>query len=486
MLTSYCNVRPRLNAAERVLIASRDTSGPQSLKHSPRRIARAALGLIAAAPLCLAARGAAAQAAAAPQTAAGPPATTPARAPKVIGPIPAPKPKQAETHGKINWLNPTTWPVLPVPLTAVDPNNGTTLGVIPTRLVTNDRSEITAIIAPDFMHNPYFGWGAHGRILAFPSKNTQWSIVGGGEERIESTLDAIFQTGLLRESPFSFTVEGLYDRSGTPRFYGIGNNSFKINQSVYTDQQLGVTATLGWNITHALQLAYTFAANKVKVLAGDLSGVPPITERFADIIGIGTTHELLNRVALVYDTRDDIVIPTRGMEVVVYGGVASRNAKLDDSLFTEAGGDGRFYYSPFPSLVVATHVSLRYEPTANRVPFWALSSIGGDQSSIGGSQTLRGYGTSRFYDRNSFSANIELRENVYSMDALGTHIDLQVAPFFDTGRVFHNTDTWPMKHLHNVFGVGLRGVAAPSVVGYVDIGKGHEGIAVFTGINYPF
>ena len=72
------------------------------------------------------------------------------------------------------------------------------------------------------------------------------------------------------------------------------------------------------------------------------------------------------------------------------------------------------------------------------------------------------------------------------MDAFGTHIDLQVAPFFDTGRVFHNTDTWPLRHMHNVFGVGLRGVAAPSVVGYVDIGKGHEGIAVFTGIDYPF
>jgi len=406
--------------------------------------------------------------------------------PAVTGPIPLKKkPPPAPPH-KIHWLNPTTWPVLPVPLTAVDPNNGTTLGIIPTRLVTNSRSEITDIIAPDIMHNPYFGWGAHGRILAFPSKDTQWSVVFGGEQHIESTFDALYQTGLLRESPFSLTVEGLYDRSGTPRFYGIGNNSFKINQTVYTDQQLGVTATLGWNLTHAWQLAYTFAAKKVKVLAGDLKGVPPITERFADIIGIGTTHELLNRISLSYDTRDDITIPTRGMQVVLYGGVASRNVQLDDSLFTEAGGDGRFYWSPFPSLVVATHVDLRYEPTAHHVPFWALSSIGGDESPIGGSQTLRGYGTSRFYDRNSFAANIELRENVLSLNAFATHIIIQIAPFFDTGRVFRHTGSWPIRHLHNVFGVGFRGIAAPSVVGYVDIGKGSEGVAVFTGINYPF
>jgi outer membrane protein assembly factor BamA len=404
----------------------------------------------------------------------------------IKGPIPAPKAKPAKHRGKLNWLNPTAWPVLPVPYMAVDPNSGTTLGVIPTWLVTNSRSEITEIIAPDFIDNPHFGWGAHGRILAFPSKDTQWSIVGGGEQRVESTFDALFETGLLRETPFSLTLEGLYDRNGTPRFYGIGNNSVKINQTVYTDQQLGVTATLGWNITHAWQLAYTFAAKKVKVLAGQLQGIPPITARFADLIGIGTTHELLNRVAIVYDTRDDITIPTSGMEALIYGGIASRNVELDSSLFTEAGGDARFYWSPYPSLVVATHVDLRYEPSARHVPFWGLSSLGGDQSLIGGSQTLRGYGASRFYDRNSFSANIELRENVLSFDALSTHIDLQIAPFFDTGRVFHSPSTFPMTHLHNVLGVGFRGIAPPSVVGYVDIGKGHEGLAVFTGINYPF
>ncbi len=114
----------------------------------------------------------------------------------------------------------------------------------------------------------------------FPSEDTQWSIVGGAEQHVESTLDLEYQTGLLRDSPFSLTVESLYDRSGTPRFYGIGNNSFQINQTVYIDQQIGAYATLGWNITHAWQLAYTFAAKKVKVLGTTLPGVPPITSRF--------------------------------------------------------------------------------------------------------------------------------------------------------------------------------------------------------------
>jgi hypothetical protein len=441
--------------------------------------------LIASAPIYLVTTAGFAAPAAAPPGAPVQATAPPSPSPQVAGPIPAPKPKKKPEH-KINWLNPTTWPVLPVPLTAVDPNSGLTLGMIPTMLLTNARNEITDIIAPDILHNPYFGWGVDGRILAFPSEDTQWSIVGGAEQRVESTLDLEYQTGLLRESPFSLTVEGLYDRSGTPRFFGIGNNSFQINQTVYIDQQIGAYATLGWNINRKWQLAYTFTAKKVKVLGTTLPGVPPITSRFGGTFGIGTTHELLDRIALVYDTRNDIVIPTSGMEVVAYGGAASRNIDVDDSLFTEAGGDGKFYWSPYGSLVVATHVDLRYEPTEHHVPFWALSSLGGDESYIGGSQTLRGYGTSRFYDRNSFSANIELRQTVLSMDAFSTHIDIQIAPFFDTGRVFHSIGTFPITHLHNVMGVGFRGIAPPSVVGYVDIGKGHEGLAVFTGIGYPF
>jgi hypothetical protein len=37
-----------------------------------------------------------------------------------------------------------------------------------------------------------------------------------------------------------------------------------------------------------------------------------------------------------------------------------------------------------------------------------------------------------------------------------------------------------------VYGLGFRGIARPFVVGYVDIGYGSEGIAAFTGLNYPF
>jgi Omp85 superfamily domain len=383
------------------------------------------------------------------------------------------------------WLDPSTAPFIPVPEIDVDPNSGTTLGIIPTWIHTDEHDAIRRIIAPDVIHNPFFGFGARARVLAFPSEDTQWSVVGGAKERVESEFNALYDTGRLRLERWSITAQAVYDRSGTPRFYGIGNESRVFNQTVYTDQQMFLEGKFGWNLTHNWQIAYTALARKVKILRGSLSGIPSIDRRFGRL-GIGTTHEMLNRLSLTYDTRDDLTIPTHGMALVAYGGLASRAGAFNDSLFSEVGGDARFYWSPTKTLTWAAHVNLRYMPTTHSVPFWALSSIGGDQSSIDGSQPLRGFGTSRFYDRNSFSASLEMRKQVASFDAVSTHIDLQVTPFVDTGDVFPSLTAWPIRQLHNVLGVGFRALARPSVVGYVDIGRGSEGVAVFTGINYPF
>ncbi len=174
------------------------------------------------------------------------------------------------------------------------------------------------------------------------------------------------------------------------------------------------------------------------------------------------------------------------MQWVAYGGLASRNGLFNNSLYSEAGVDGRAFWPITTDTVLAAHMALRYLLTSRAVPFWALSSIGGGQSAIGGEQPLRGFGAGRFYDRNSFSSSVEVRRKVLSFNAISTHVEIEVTPFVDVGRVFARDGTFPLDQLHHVFGVGFRGVARPFVVGYVDIGYGSEGVAVFTGLNYPF
>ena len=144
------------------------------------------------------------------------------------------------------------------------------------------------------------------------------------------------------------------------------------------------------------------------------------------------------------------------------------------------------YRSVKPWLTVAAHAALRYMPSVDRAPFWALSSIGGDRSVVGEREPLRAYGEDRFVDRNSFAAGIELRTRAAQFKAFATNLSLELAPFLDLGKVFARNGESPFSHLHKGGGLGIRGVASPFIVGYVDVGIGPEGPAVFTGLNYAF
>jgi len=393
---------------------------------------------------------------------------------------------QLPPPGLSQWFNPSTAPFIPVPLIGTDPNSGTTLGLLPVWLKTDDNHEIRRIIAPDILHNPYFGYGVNGRIYTYSSQDEQWSAEAGIKQRVERSFDGEYQLGRLRDQRWSLSFSAIYDRSGTERFYGIGNDSPKGDETNYTNTQELAQVQVGLNFNHVWQLLYTGRMRSVDVTAGTLAGIPTLESRFGHIFGDGTTNVLLNRFSIIYDTRDDLTVPSKGMEWIAYAGGAARSGILNDSLYSEAGLDGRNFWPIAAKTVLAAHMALRYLPSANQVPFWALSSLGGGESQTGGGQPLRGFGQGRFYDRNSFAASAELRRTVFSFDAVSTRVDIEMAPFLDLGRVFSRTSTLPFEQLHHVVGVGFRGIARPFVVGKVDVGYGNEGVAIFTGLNYPF
>ncbi len=400
----------------------------------------------------------------------------------------ASQPQEGPT-GLARWLDPATAPIIPIPEIDEDPYSGTTLGVIPTYLITNDQGEISKIIAPDVIYNQYFGYGARGRIFSFPSDNTQWSIVGGGKERVESEFDGEYAAGILRQDRWSFNASVVYDRDGSSRFYGVGNETHLYRQANYTDQQKYIQTTVGLNLTHVWQLGYTFRARTVEITQGHLTGVPSIQTLYPTTVLHAERQEILNRLFITYDTRDNVVDPTRGGEWVLYGGTASSAGLLNASLYSELGIDGRNFWTLPGHAVLAVHVALRYVPETYRtrdIPFWALSSIGGDQSVIGGDQLLRGFGSARFVDRDLSSFSIEYRKRITTIDAFSTQVTLELTPFVDMGEVFHQMGDDPIADLHKVIGLGIRGLALPFVVGYLDVGCGSEGAAIFTGLNYPF
>lgn len=408
-----------------------------------------------------------------------------ADAPSAARTTAAPAPAAPSSDWLARWTDPAHAPFIPIPEIDTDPQTGLTLGVIAVVLKIDPQGEIARILAPDLFKSQYFGWGARMRIYDYPSEDTQWSVVGGGKQRVEREFDALYVTGLSRQEPLSWSVETVYDRSGTARFFGIGNESLFANETTYVNNQGALSAVVGRNFTPALQLAYVARLRAVDVLPGVLPGIPSIETMYAGLKGIGSEHALENTVMLTADTRDSTVIPQSGARYVVYAGVA--NSALASSVSYSYVGAAAYGYWPLAgNTTLAWHAALRYMPSAADAPFWALSSLGGDRSVVGEREPLRSNGDDRYLDRDLFATGAELRTRVTGFDAFGTRVSLELAPFVDTGKVFASTGTSPVSQLHTAAGFGVRGVASPYVVGYVDFGFGHGRSAVFSGINYPF
>jgi hypothetical protein len=437
------------------------------------RAAGTTVGAVAAVGMLACAPGLSAQEAAA--VAAGTPAA-PQEAPAA-----PPRPS-----GLMRWLDPAVAPFIPIPEIDVDPQSGVTLGVIATFLRVNDRNEIERITAPDVFHSQYFGWGAGISMYGYPSDDDQWLVLGSVKERVERDFDARYLAGQTRTMPLSWSVETLYDRSGTARFFGIGNETPDQNESTYVDDQVALAATIGYNFTQATQLAYGARWRRVDVLPGVLSGIPSIETLYPDVNGLGNEHALEQTLTLTHDTRDSAVIPHSGARYLLYGGFASRG--LGSSVaYSFVGADARCYFPLGERITLALHAAARYMPSAVEAPFWALSSLGGDRTvTDDGREPLRSDGANRFVDENIIATGAELRTRVAGFNAFGTRVTLELAPFIDAGKVFSNGPGSLLSDMHTAVGLGVRGVASPYVVGYVDVGYGRGKGVVFSGIGYPF
>jgi len=394
-------------------------------------------------------------------------------------------PRNWQWPKQFSLTNPDSWPFIPVPEVATDPNGGTTGGVLAAFLFTNKDHQITSIFAPDVVNNTTLGSGGNFRYLAYPSDDTQWYFVAGAQQTRARKVDFDFQTGRTHRQLLSFEGRFYFEKDPTERFYGVGNDSSQGNETNYTTNQVYGYGSLGLNLSEDLQLSAALRPRRVRIENGAFTNLPGIWQIFPNQKGLSGGSEVPLRVMLSYDTRDSIDIPRRGGLALLYGTVADRSMGSSIS-YTRFGGELRRFLPINDKITIAGHLFIEYEPVSGEIPFWSMARLGGQEALLTDQQTLRGYGAGRFIDNNLSVGNIEVRTRVWDHNIFGTHGILELAPFLEAGRVAHNMGFSPFEELHTVGGVGFRGIAEPFVVGFVDVGYGGEGVAVFSGINYPF
>lgn len=205
---------------------------------------------------------------------------------------------------------------------------------------------------------------------------------------------------------------------------------------------------------------------------------PDMATLFPATPGIGAQNSMAGEFRLLWDSRDLPITPSRGSSGELF--IEKTNAALgSDSDFVRYGMDGkRFFLWENPKYVTVVH-GLYEKANGPHIPFYELPSLGGRDS-------LRGYGDGRFIDRGRLVFNVEHRITMASMDMMGIRTNFEIAPFFDCGSVFPDIQDIKSKDFRPVYGGAFRAAVKPNVVGDVEVGMGKEGMAVFVDINYPY
>jgi len=130
-------------------------------------------------------------------------------------------------------------------------------------------------------------------------------------------------------------------------------------------------------------------------------------------------------------------------------------------------------------LILVAHGLVEILSGDDDTPFFVRPSLGGED-------TLRGFGENRFFGDGRLLLNLEARVRVLRLRLFGVTAEFEGAPFVDLGKVFSSVGAIHRGRLEVTPGLGLRALARPNVVGRVDIGVGREGAAIFVGLDYPF
>jgi outer membrane protein assembly factor BamA len=367
---------------------------------------------------------------------------------------------------------------IPLPEILTDPNEGNTYGFLQVVLFLDEQKIIKYILAPDVRYNKITGVYPTFRLFGYPSIARKWSVVLRKSQNIDEDYDLRYEDNAFWQDRARLFASLEYEQDSSERFFGFGNGSSEKDESNYTARQLNAVVWLAYRLQPTLSFTYSSRLRVFRVRQGGVDSLPFIRKEHPDTPGLGGATIVGQEFGLLYDTRDDTNIPRQGALGLFTAEIIPR--ALGSSLsFVKYAVEARKFIPFRDRFVLAIHARADYIQGPDDVPFF-------EQNEVGGRDTLRGFGSGRFVDKDRLFASAELRTRVYRREIFGVNAQLEIAPFLDVGQVFHSLQDSPVKNLHAVGGLGFRGVVPPQVVGFVDIGLGEQGLAAFTGLEYPF
>jgi outer membrane protein assembly factor BamA len=338
---------------------------------------------------------------------------------------------------------------------------------------------VRSILAPSVTYNEIRGVTGTFRYFHYPTVSERLELVASYSEKIDRELDLHYRNRDVFGGRFHADIQLLHERVSSVRFFGIGPESEAEDESNMTLATTGGYLIFGVNISKTMRLSLGETLQRFDVSRGGVPGLPFTGDLFPDLPGVDGALIHAQRVALIHDSRDSLTTPTQGLYVSVFA-EASTTLLGSDADYLKGGMEG-IYLRPYWDRRVILVLRGLYEGISgdSNTPFEVLPTLGGVD-------TLRGFGENRFYGDGRLLFNFEVRAKVLRMRIFGVDAEFEIAPFVDVGKVFNSWQQFLDTPFEVNPGIGFRGLAPPSVVGHIEFAYSREGPAIYVGLDYPF
>lgn len=268
-----------------------------------------------------------------------------------------------------------------------------------------------------------------------------------------------------------------YASRPSDRFFGIGNDSLKNNESMFESQSRTVGLAIEARVDSSWKVRAESGYRRVGVTRP--RAVPYATEAFssAEIPGLITPNPVItmttHNFSVQRNTKDHPHVPASG-------GVQSIEAELNES---RSGGNFSYWryradlqqYVPLSAdgrkvLAFRASAETNQEKAGNQVPFFDLPAIGGRSS-------VRGFEGRRFIDKSAMNVSAEYRYRIWR------HFDW--ALFVDAGQVAPEVGDFGWDRFHK--GYGMRFIAREGKHAVsVDVARSREAWGVYVDFSPKF
>lgn len=367
--------------------------------------------------------------------------------------------------------------IIPLPLYATLPNEGSTYGAMPVFLGVDPSNQRTRwIVAPSASWNEVVSVTGTFRGYAYPSPTRSLTVIAAASARTNRsfTFELADSTRTRGAWTTSFVVMG--KQNIFYRFFGIGPTTRREDESSYTRRFGRLSLRQGRNLLDGLNFAVVAELRADDPLRRGVPNLPLAVDAFPDVPGMRGASIATAGFSLAYDTREGGEYAPSGVASEIT--TTASHALSDSEAFVRVAWQARALVPERRWLQGAVRLSIERVIGGDRVPFEY-------QSTLGGELLLRGFTEGRFVDRGAWTLDVEQRVRVWQLNLLGVTSDWRIDAFATLGQVFDAPeDAW--ARVRRGVGLGFRTFVRPNVLGRVDVAYAGEGVNAYVVLGYPF